>query len=65
MLGLLGQLARGFELSMLSLLRSPGAAEWWKTAKVTFNASFADHVDSWLAENESRTVHPSMGLSLE
>ena len=30
------ELTRGFERSMLSMLHSPGAAEWWATAKVTF-----------------------------
>jgi hypothetical protein len=59
------ELARGFELSMLTLLRSPGASEWWETAKETFSSSFANYVDSWLAANQSRAVHPSIGVSLE
>jgi len=58
------ELTRGFELSMLSLLHHPGAAEWWGTAKVTFNSSFSDHVDSWLATNKTQGVHPSMGILL-
>ena len=55
----------GFERSMLTMLKSPGAAAWWDTAKITFGRSFADHVDAWLAANESTNVHPSMGVSLE
>ena len=59
------ELTLGFERSMLTMLKSPGAAEWWATAKVTFGRSFSDHVDAWVAANESTSVHPSMGLSLE
>ena len=59
------ELSLGFERSMLTMLKSPGEAEWWATAKVTFGRSFAAHVDGWLAENESSDVHPSMGFSLE
>lgn len=60
------ELTLGFERSMLTILQSPGAGKWWKDAKQTFNSSFADHVDAWLAENAATgTVHPSMGFSLE
>ena len=55
-------LIRGFERSLFSLLQSPGAAEWWSTAKATFNGPFSAHVDSWLAENNASSVHPSMGV---
>ena len=58
------ELTRGFELSMLSLLHSPAAAQWWESAKSTFNRSFSDHVDSWLAANDAQSVHPSMGVPL-
>lgn len=57
-------LTRGFEISLLSILQSRGGAEWWESAKVTFNKSFSAYVDSWLAEHPSRDVHPSMGISL-
>jgi len=59
------ELALGFELSMLSMLHNPGAAEWWGTAKATFTRSFSEHVDSWLAENKPSGIHPSMGFSTE
>lgn len=49
---------------MLTLPKSPGAAEWWQTAKVTFMPAFAESVDAWLAANESEDQHPSMGIAL-
>ena len=55
-------LIRGFERSLFSLLQSPGGAEWWSTAKATFNSPFSAHVDSWLAEHNASSVHPSMGV---
>jgi hypothetical protein len=58
-------LARGFELSLLSLLKNPGAAKWWATARVTFNPRFVDHVDTWLRENETLGIHPSMGVAID
>ena len=59
-------LTRGFELSMLTNLQSPGGAAWWDSAKVTFSREFVDHVDAWLAANRSAiAVHPSTGMPLE
>ena len=58
-------LARGFELSLLSVLGSPGAAKWWNEARITFNSSFADHVDAWLARAETGGTHPSLGVDLK
>lgn len=58
------ELARGFERSMLSILHSPGGAEWWATAKLTFHDSFVAHVGVWLDQHPSDGVHPSMGISL-
>jgi len=55
---------RGFELSILSTLHAPGPREWWKSAKATFNRSFADHVDAWLAANAAPESHPSLGTPL-
>ena len=55
-------LARGFELSLLSLLQNAVAARWWSTAKATFNPRFVEHVDAWLAEHPAPPVHPSMGV---
>lgn len=57
-------LVRGFERSLFLLLHSPGAGEWWAAAKITFNTSFAEHVDSWLAANEPSGMHPSLGIAL-
>ena len=57
------KLIRGFERSIFQLLQTPGGAEWWATAKVTFNSQFSASVDSWLAGNDVPKVHPSMGVS--
>lgn len=44
---------QGFERSIFSTLHSAGASAWWGEAKVNFNTSFAEHVDSWLSDNAS------------
>lgn len=54
-------LKRGFELSILTVLQTPLGAEWWSSAKVTFNRSFSNYVDSWLASNQPSGTHPSLG----
>ena len=54
-------LAAGFDRSAISVLLSPGGAEWWKTARVAFSARFAEHVDEQIASGNLQGIHPSFG----
>jgi hypothetical protein len=58
------ELARGFELSLLTLLQNAGAARWWSTAKATFSPRFVEHVDRWLAAHPAPQTHPSIGVGI-
>ena len=54
---------KGFELSMLSLLKQPFALEWWKDARITFHHGFVEYVDKRLVGDDILDVHPSLGRS--
>ena len=54
-------LTAGFERSAMSVLLSPGGAEWWKTARAAFSARFAAHVEEQLASGNLVSIHPSLG----
>ena len=41
---------RGFEAVMLSILVTPGGAQWWKRAKKIWNQDHADYFDRLLEE---------------
>jgi hypothetical protein len=58
------ELARGFELSLLSLLQHPSSKAWWESARITFNDGFVEHVDAWLRDNEPSESHPSTGVRI-
>ena len=51
---------KGFELSMLSILKVPLGVEWWKDAKITFHHGFVEHIDKRLMRDDIPDVHPSL-----
>lgn len=53
-------LMKGFETSIAMLLNTPFGRSWWKTAKVTFYAPFAEHMERCAAQLEHDSQHPSM-----
>jgi hypothetical protein len=57
-----GEMADGFEKSLLPLLLTPEGAEWWKTAKSTFHKSFVAHVQQRLDSGELSSQIPSITL---
>lgn len=53
---------KGFELSMISLVKEPVALEWWAKAKITFDQRFAEYVDKRLMGEDILAKHPSMSV---
>jgi hypothetical protein len=53
---------KGFELSMISLVKEPIALEWWGKAKITFDEHFVEYVDKRLMGDDIFAIHPSMSL---
>jgi hypothetical protein len=51
----------GFERSVISILATGGASDWWRSTKVAFSAEFADYVDAQLASNAHAPIHPGFG----
>jgi len=56
---------KGFEISMISLLRVPIALEWWSNAKVTFHQQFVKYVDQRLEGDDLPVTHPSFTTGVE
>ena len=56
------ELTLGFERSAMSALRSPGARQWWVTAKGGFSDVFAAWVDQQLAAELPPAIHAGLGL---
>jgi hypothetical protein len=52
---------QGFERSVISILLTGGAAEWWKSTKTAFSAEFAAYVDAQLTSNIHASIHPGFG----
>ena len=49
----------GFERSIISLLSTGGAAEWWQSTKSAFSSDFVIYADARLASDEFRSpIHP-------
>lgn len=53
---------RGFELSIISLVKEPVAMNWWNRAKSTFHRRFVEYVDKRLTGEDILAEHPSMGV---
>ena len=58
------ELTDGFERSALSALRSPGARQWWETAKSGFSRLFSTWVDARLASDLPPAMHAGLGLEV-
>jgi hypothetical protein len=52
---------QGFERSVISILLTGGAAEWWQSTKSAFSAEFAAYVDGQLTSNVHASIHPGFG----
>lgn len=55
------ELTGGFERSVLSILTSRGAAEWWQSTKPAFSTGFADYVDSQMASGQFVGIYSDLG----
>jgi hypothetical protein len=55
------QWTQGFERSVISVLASAGAGEWWQATSSAFSAEFAAHVDAKLASGVHAPIHPGFG----
>lgn len=53
---------KGFELSMISLIKEPVALEWWGKAKITFDQRFVEYVDQRLSGKDILAKHPSLNV---
>ena len=51
----------GFERSVMSILLTGGASEWWESTKNAFSAEFAAYVDAQLTSNIHASIHPGFG----
>ena len=56
------ELKEGFEISLMAILQTKFAEEWWKTAKIVFYEPFTSHIDRRLAAGEIPQTHPSIML---
>jgi len=51
----------GFERSIISLLATGGAAEWWQSTKNAFSSDFVAYADERLASDDFRVaIHPGL-----
>lgn len=54
------EMIKGFEISIARLLNTPFGRFWWKSAKTTFYAPFAEHIEQFAETVDSTDPHPSM-----
>ena len=54
------ELKEGFEISIMAILKTKFAEEWWKTGKLVFYKPFVSHIDRRLAAGDIPQTHPSI-----
>ena len=55
--------AEGFELSLISLVRTPFGLEWWESAKPLFYKPFVSHVDERLSSDQIPEGNPAVSIN--